>query len=104
LLRVVAEGESLSDVTASQLSDFLQGMQLLAQNGLNDPKLRQQMNPEERDVYLKLLKGTQVDKIGRGESKSVRVVFPITPQFLKIAKSPIVGIAPDSGPDSGAGP
>jgi len=99
LLRVVAEGESSSDVMASQLSDFLQGMQLLAQNGLNDPQLRQQMNPDERDAYLELLKGTQIDEIGRGESKSVRVVLPITSQFLRIAKAPIVGIAPDSGTD-----
>jgi len=30
--------------------DFLQGIVMLAQNGLNDPKLRKQMNPDERDA------------------------------------------------------
>jgi len=99
LLRVVAEGESSSDAMASQLSEFLQGIQLLAQNGLNDPKLRQRMNPEERGAYLELLKGTQIDKIGRGDSKSVRVVLPIAPQFLKIVATSKIGIAPDSATD-----
>src|SRR5262249_23077390 len=47
-LRLVAEGESNSDRTASDLRDFLEGIRLLAENGLNDPKLRDEMNPEER--------------------------------------------------------
>lgn len=98
LLQVVIEGESPSDAAGSQLRDLLQGMQLLAQNGLNDPKLRQQMNPEERNAYLELLKGTQIDKIGRGESKSVRVVLPITPHFLQIAAASKIGAAPDATP------
>jgi len=99
LLQVVIEGESLSDTASSQLRDFLQGIQLLAQNGLNDPKLRQQMNPEERNAYLELLQGTQIDKIGRGESKSVRIVLPITPQFLQIAAVSKFGVTPDTSTD-----
>jgi hypothetical protein len=99
LLQVVIEGESPSDAASSQLRDFLQGVQLLAQNGLNDPKLRQQMNPEERNAYVELLKGTQIDKIGRGESKSVRIVLPITPQFLQIAAASKIGVTPDTTTD-----
>ena len=44
VLRVISDGECQSDSTTSQLRDFLQGVLLLAQTGLNDPKLRQQMN------------------------------------------------------------
>ena len=100
LLRVVAEGESPSDAMSAQLSEFLQGIRLLAQTGLNDPKLRQRMNPEERDAYVELLKGTEIERIGRGEAKSVRVVLPITPEFLKIAKSGYAGIVPGSAANS----
>jgi hypothetical protein len=85
-LRVVADGECLAPETASQLHDFLQGVLLLAQNGLNDPKLRQKMNPEEREAYLELLKSADVQKIDRGEWKSVRVRLEIMPKFLDMAR------------------
>ena len=84
-LRVVSEGECLSEVTTGRLRDFLQGIQLLALDGLNDPKLRQQMNPEEREAYLDILKSADVQKIDRGEWKTVRVVLSITPKFLDLA-------------------
>lgn len=84
-LRLVSEGECLSEVTTARLSDFLQGIQLLAQDGLNDPKLRQQMNPNEREAYLDILKSADVQKIDRGEWKTVRVVLFITPKFLDLA-------------------
>jgi len=85
-LRVVADGECLAAQTASQLHDFLQGVLLLAQNGLNDPKLRQKMNPAEREAYLELLKSADVQRIDRSEWKSVRVLLEITPKFLDIAR------------------
>src|SRR5262249_14871436 len=97
ILRVVAEGETLTDAAASQLRDFLQGIQLLAQTGLNDGKLRQSMNPEERDAYVELVRGTEIEKINRSEAKTVRVIVPITAQFLKIAKVPQAGVAPAPG-------
>lgn len=87
LLRLVAEGESLSDSASSQLRDFLEGIQLLAQNGLNDPKLRQQMNPQERGAYLELLRSADIQKLDRGDTKSVRLVLSITPQFLAVANA-----------------
>ena len=85
LLRLVAEGECPSDSASSQLRDFLEGIQLLAQNGLNDPKLRQQMNREEREAYLELLKSADIQKLNRGDSRSVRLVLSVTPQFLAVA-------------------
>ncbi len=86
-LRVVAEGEGLSEPSMTQLSQTLQGILLLAKNGLNDPKVRQQMNPAERDAYLEMLSGAEVQKIDRGEWKTVRLVVPVTPKFLDVAKA-----------------
>jgi len=86
-LRLVAEGECRSEPATSQLRDFLQGIVMLAQNGLNDPKLRKQMNPDERDAYLEILKSADIQKIDRGEWKSVRVVVAITPRFLDMARA-----------------
>jgi hypothetical protein len=85
-LRVIADGESVAPSVTSQLNQFLEGVLLLAQNGLNDPKLRQTMNPEERQAYLELLKSVDVQKIDRGEWKSVRVLLEITPKFLDMAR------------------
>jgi hypothetical protein len=99
MLRVIAEGETITDTASSQLRDFLQGIELLAQSGLNDAKLRQQMDPEERAAYIELLKGTEIEKISRGDSKSVRIVVPITTQFLKVAKIPSLGAAPSPAAD-----
>ena len=86
LLRLVAEGECPSGPAAAELHDFLQGIQVLAQNGLNDPKLRQKMNADERQAYLELLKSAAIEKIDRGDGRSVRLVLSITPQFLSLAK------------------
>ena len=85
-LRVVAEGECLSGQSISQLNDVLQGVFILAQSGLNDPKLRQQMNPEERQAYLEILKSADIQKIDRAEWKTVRLVLSITPKFLDVAR------------------
>lgn len=86
VLRLVTEGECLSDRTATQLRDFLQGMLLLAQNGLNDARLREQMNAEEREAYLEILKSADIQKIDRSEWKTVRVVLAVTPKFLEVAR------------------
>jgi hypothetical protein len=85
-LRLVAEGECLSQQPTSQLRDFLQGILMLAQGGLNDPKLRQQLHPDEREAYLEILKSADIQKIDRGEWKSVRVVLEITPKFLDMSR------------------
>src|SRR5690349_21373276 len=75
LLRVVAEGECTAEATARQLVDVVNGVVILAEGGLNDPKVRQQLDPAMRDAYLALLKSADVSKIDRGETKSVRLVF-----------------------------
>src|SRR5437879_3385818 len=95
LLRVVAEGECTAEANARQLVDVVNGVVILAEGGLNDPKVRQQLDPAMRDAYLALLKSADVSKIDRGETKSVRLVFEITPGFLEAA-----GKAPSVIPDS----
>jgi hypothetical protein len=96
-LRVVAEGECNTEGTVRQLADVINGVLILAEGGLNDAKTRQQLDPEMRQAYLELLKSADVSKIDRGDSKSVRLVFEITPGFLEAArKAPLV--MPDTAP------
>lgn len=90
-LRVVAEGESTSEETTRQLADLLNGILSLAQAGLNDPKTRQQLNPALREAYLALLKGADVSKLDRGDTKSVRLAFEITGAFLESARRSAAG-------------
>jgi hypothetical protein len=95
-LRIVAEGECPTDQTARQLADLISGVLVLAQAGLNGPKTRQQLDPRARDAYLQMLKGADVSRIDRGETKSVRLVFDITPNFLQAAKSAVPVVAPQT--------
>jgi hypothetical protein len=88
-LRVVADGECTAEATARQLVDVLNGVAILAEDGLNDPQTRQQLDPDTREAYLHLVKSAEVSKIDRGDTKSVRLVLEITPGFLEAArKSP----------------
>lgn len=87
-LRVVIEGEGASDAPTRQLSEVIRGLLMLAQAGLNDPKLRQQLQPEVREAYLELLKSADVSQIDRGDTKSVRVMFDLMPKFLEAARTP----------------
>ena len=87
-LRMIAEGECTNEQTARQLTDFLNGMLLMAQAGLNGPQTRQQLPTATRDAYLELVKTADVSRIDRGETKSVRVVFDITPKLLEAARLP----------------
>lgn len=86
-LRIVAEGESATDTTARQLADLLNGVVILAQTGLNNSKTRQQLDPATREAYLEVLKSADISKIDRGDTKSVRVVFDITPRFLDAVRT-----------------
>ncbi|HKW35752.1 MAG TPA: hypothetical protein VJN92_22295 [Candidatus Acidoferrum sp.] len=85
-LHVVAEGECASEDTARQLADVLNGVLTLAEAGLNDAKTRQRLDPSLREAYLALLKSADVSKIDRGDTKSVRIAFEITPAFLESAR------------------
>ncbi|HXY26101.1 MAG TPA: hypothetical protein VEI73_15700 [Candidatus Acidoferrum sp.] len=84
-LRIVAEGECQAEATMRQLADLLNGVLILAEAGLNDAKTRQQLDPAARAAYLELLKSADVAKIDRGDTKSVRLTFEITPAFLESA-------------------
>jgi hypothetical protein len=94
LLRVVAEGESLTETTTRQLKDVLNGLVVLAEVGLNDAKTRKQLDPELRQGYLDLLQSADIQSIDRGTSKSVRVVFEVTPKLF-----PAPAVAPRAAAD-----
>ena len=86
LLRVVLDGECMSEEIIKQLRDFLNGMVVLAQMGLNDAKTRKQLDPALREGYLELLQSADIQKMDRGPWKSVRVVFDVTPKLLQAAR------------------
>lgn len=85
-LRVVVEGESTSEDNVVRFADLLNGVLTLAVTGLNDRKTRQELDPSLRAAYLELLKSADVSKISRGDTKSVRLAFEITPEFLESAR------------------
>jgi hypothetical protein len=93
-LRIVAEGEAASEATSHQLADVLNGVVILAQAGLSDPKVRQQLAPDVRQACLDLLKSADISKLDRGETKSVRLVLSLTPQFLEAARHQSTFVAP----------
>ena len=103
-LRVVAEGESLSDATARQLADLLNGVVILAEAGLNDPKLKQQLDPATRQAYFELLKNADITRVDRGETKAVRVVLELTPQFLNAAHAALPAASPPTQKSEAAKP
>jgi hypothetical protein len=76
---------------------MMNGVVIFAQAGLNDAKTRQQLDPAARQAYLELLKNTEVSKIDRGDTNSVRVVLEVTPEFLEAA-SHTSPAAPESIP------
>jgi hypothetical protein len=95
-LRVALEGEGSADAPTRQLSDVINGLLLLAEAGLSDQKMRQQLEPEVRETYLEMLKSADVRQIDRGETKSVRLLFDLTPKFLEAARAarPVAPVAP----------
>lgn len=96
-LRVVAEGECTAEAITQQITDLLNGVLVLAEAGLNDLKTRQQLDPAARAAYLGLVKSADVSKMDRGDSKSVRVTFEITPAFLQAAR-PVPSIGSGAAP------
>jgi hypothetical protein len=92
-MRIVAEGECTNEQTSRQLSDLLSGILVLAQTGLNGPQTRQQLDPRIRDAYLEMIKGADVSRLDRGDTKSVRLVFDVTSKFLTAVTS-VVPSAP----------
>lgn len=99
-LRIVGEGECTAEATARQLADVLNGVMILAESGLNDAQTRRGLDPAMREAYLKLLKTADVSKLDRGDTKSVRLIFEITPNLLEAARAS----AKDSSPARPARP
>jgi len=87
LLRVGIEGECLTESTVHKLKELLSGIVVMAEMGLNDTKTRKQLDPEVREGYLELLQSVDIQQLDRGTSKSVRVVFDVTPKLLQAARS-----------------
>jgi hypothetical protein len=86
-LRVALDAESLEDKNARQLADLLNGVVLLARAGLSNARGQQQLGAATRQSYLALLKSVEVSRIDRPDSKSVRLMFDVTPELLKSAPS-----------------
>jgi hypothetical protein len=105
-LRIIAEGESASEATARQLADLLNGVLILAQAGLSDPKVRQQLDPAVREAYLELLKSADISKLDRGDTKAVRLVVSLTHKFLEAARtySPLAPPQPTEKPPTRRSP
>jgi hypothetical protein len=99
-LKIVAEGESISEQTIRQLADLLNGMLLMAQAGLNGSPVRQQLDPQVRDAYLELARSADVSRIDRGDTKSVRVVIDVAPAFLEVAGHALPRRVPNETPAS----
>jgi hypothetical protein len=76
-----------------QLADLLNGVLVLAQAGLNGPRTRRELDPLAREAYLEMLRGADVSRIDRGETKSVRLLFDVTPKFLAAARAAVL-VAP----------
>ena len=100
LLRVVIDGEALNEATVRQLKELLSGLVVIAQMGLNDAKTRKQLDPDLREGYVELLNSADIQQLDRGTSKSVRIVFDVTPKLLEGATRNVNGVAP--APDAGA--
>jgi hypothetical protein len=87
LLRVGMEGECVAESTEHQLKDLLSGLVVLAQIGLNDPKTQKKLDPALREGYAELLQSAEIQQVDRGTSKSVRVIFDVTPKLLEAAEN-----------------
>jgi hypothetical protein len=83
VLRVVADGEAGSETALRQLQEMLGGIILLARGGLNEPRTRRDLDPQVREALLGLLDSTEIQKMDRGTSKSVRASLIVTPKLLE---------------------
>jgi hypothetical protein len=90
-LRIILEGEGSPQLNTLQMSDLINGMLVFAEAGLNDPKLRAQLQPQVREAYLQLFKSVDVSRLDRGDTKSVRILLEISPSFLEAIRPPAAG-------------
>jgi hypothetical protein len=88
------EGECVAESTEHQLKELLGGLVVLAQMGLNDPKRQKKLDPALREGYLQLLQSAEIQQVDRGASKSVRVIFDVTPKLLEEAEGSVAQADP----------
>jgi hypothetical protein len=102
LLRLILDAESASPQASKQLTEFFNGLIAMATIGLNDAKVRQQMDPKQREAYLEILKTATVDNVDRGDMKSTRVLLELTPSVLQNLKPelPTLNAAPKAETDA----
>jgi hypothetical protein len=86
-LRIVADGESLEEARAKQLTDLPDGVGLIPRPAFGTPR-PQQINATSRESYLALLNSVDVTQIDRGETKSVRLMLDLDPKLLKSPQIP----------------
>lgn len=91
-LRVSMDAESLDKQNAQQLADLLNGVVLLARVGLGNVRTEQHLRVSTRQSYLALLKSVEVSRMDRPDTKSVRVIFDVTPELLKSAPIFVPGV------------
>ena len=97
-MRLVAEGECPNDRSAHDLADVLNGIRMFAQAGLNDPKVRHQLDDQTREAYIALVRSADITRIDRDETKAVRLILEVTPEELKAARFSTPVAAPVAAP------
>jgi hypothetical protein len=86
-MQVVCDGETTDSSLALQLSDFLNGLVVMGEAGLNDPKVQQHLDHDTSEAYMQVLKTADISRVDRGATKSVRVVLSISPKLLATART-----------------
>ena len=76
--------------------DVLNGIRMFAQAGLNDPKVRHQLDDQTREAYIEMVHSADIARVDRGETKAVRLILEVTPEDLKAARfsTPVPAPAP----------
>ncbi|MGA2484097.1 MAG: hypothetical protein ABSF92_13365 [Candidatus Acidiferrales bacterium] len=85
-LLVVAEAECANEDSARKLSDEVSALATLAGMMLANPKTRRQLDADTLAALDEMLKSVEVSRIDRGETKAVRIVFPVTSRALEAAR------------------
>lgn len=80
---VVLEAECESTENARQLAGALDGLRIVGQMALADPKTRRQMDPATLPLLEALLRGAEVSRYDKGGAHRVRVTFILSEKMLR---------------------
>jgi hypothetical protein len=89
-LRVAAEGECDTVENARQLAATLDGLRVLGQIALADPKTRQRLEPATVELFDSLLRLLQVSR----DDQRVRLSLELTSEMVGHSPGPAAGKAP----------